>query len=239
MVQSETVAWKDRQHFRYKKEEKSNHTHGHLWEELVVETADGPMRRLIAEDGKPLSPSQQKAEEKRIGNLAKHPGEFRRENQRRKDDESRMPLLLEELPKIYLFQNLGTEGEYTRIAFQPNPSFQEKNYQDRVVHAMAGVMLIHTADMRLRRLDVQLEHRVEFGFGLLGEVSDKTHFTLEREEVLPGYWEPTQVLVHLDGTVLLIKSIARDVDSSQSSFKLVPHNLTAAQAATILRSDDR
>lgn len=236
MVQSEKTAWKDRQHFLYRKEEKSNRTKGHLWEELVVETEDGPMERLIAEDGKPLSPTQERDEQKRIANLAKHPGQFRRENQRRKDDESRMPQLLEELPRIYLFQNLGTDGEYTRIAFQPNPSFQEKTYQDRVVHAMSGVMLIHTADMRLRRLDVQLEHKVEFGFGLLGVVSDTTHFSLARKEVLPGYWEPTKIRVHLDGTILLMKSISRDVESSQHGFELVPHDMTVAEAAGMVRS---
>jgi hypothetical protein len=55
MVQAETAAWKDRQHFLYRSEERSNRTNGQLWEELVVETPDGSMQRLISEDGKPLS----------------------------------------------------------------------------------------------------------------------------------------------------------------------------------------
>jgi hypothetical protein len=29
----------------------------------------------------------------------------------------------------------------TRVAFQPNPSFHEESYQDRVVHAMAVDLL--------------------------------------------------------------------------------------------------
>lgn len=237
MVQAETAAWRNRQHFLYRKEERSNRTKGHLWEEVVVETSDGPMWRLISEDGKPLSNSQEKAEEKRIAYLANHPGEFRRENLRRKNDEARMPDLLRELPKIFLFKNVGSKGDYTRIAFQPNPSFQEESYQDRVVHAMSGTLLIHTTDMRLCGLDVDLDHNVLFGFGLLGEVSDTTHFSLAREEVIPGHWGTTKIRVHLDGTILLMKSISRDVDSSQYGFRLVANDLTVAEAAEMVRSN--
>lgn len=236
MVQAETAAWKGRQHFEYRKEERSNNTKGHLWTELVVETSDGPMQRLISEDGRPLSMSQERAEDKRIDYLANHPREFRRENRRRKEDESRMPELLKEVPQIFLFQYVGTEGDYTRIAFEPNPSFQEKSYQDRVVHAMSGVLLIHMTDMRLCELDVHLNHRVDFGFGLLGEISDKTHFSLARAEVSPGLWKTTKVRVHFDGTILLLKNISRDVDSSQYDFKVIAHNLTVAQAAAMVRS---
>jgi hypothetical protein len=237
MVQAETAAWRNRQHFLYRNEERSNRTNGHLWDELVVETSDGPMQRLIFEDGKTLSNSQKKAEDKRITYLANHPGEFRRKTQRRKDDEARMPDLLREIPNIFLFKTISSEGDYTRIAFQPNPSFQEESYQDRVVHAMSGVLLIHRTDMRLCELDAHLGHRVQFGFGILGELSDKTHFSLAREEVSPGQWTTNKIRVHLDGSILLLKSISRDVDSSHSGFKLVPHDLTVAKAAAIVRSN--
>lgn len=236
MVRAEAAAWRNRPRCMYRKQERSNRTRGHLWEELVVETPDGSMERLISIDGQPLSNDQKETEERRIAYLANHPGRFRRQTQRRNEDEARMPSLLAELPSIFLFQNLGSQGEYTRIGFAPNPSFQEKNYQDRVVHALAGVLLIHTLDMRLARLDAHLEHKVDFGFGLLGEVRDTTNFSLDRNEVIPGYWEPTKLHVHLDGTILLMKSISRDVEASQSRFRLVPQNLTVAQAAALVRS---
>jgi hypothetical protein len=237
MVRAEAAAVRNRQHFLYRKEERSNRTKGHLWDELVVETSDGPMHRLISEDGKPLSNSQKKAEDKRITYLANHPDEFRRETQRRKDDEARMPDLLKEIPNVFLFKTVSSEGDYARIAFQPNPSFQEESYQDRVVHAMSGVLLIHTTDMRLCGLDVHFEHKVEFGYGLLGAVSDGSHFSIARKEVYPGQWKTTNIRVHIDGSILLLKSISRDVDSSQYGFKPVPFDLTAAGAAAIVRSN--
>jgi len=236
VVKAETAAWRNRQHFLYRNEERSNRTGGHLWDELVVETSDGPMQRLVEEDGRPLSDSQKKAEDQRITYLANHPDEFRRKAKRRKDDEGRMPDLLRELPNLFLFKTIGSEGEYTHIAFQPNPSFQEKSYQDRVVHAMSGMLLIHTTDMRLCELDAHLDHKVEFGFGLLGQLSEQTHFSITREEVTPGEWTATRVRIHLDGSILLLKSLSRDVDSSRSGFKLIADDLTVAQAADLVRN---
>ena len=237
MLQAEAAAWKSRQHFIYKNEERSNRTNGRLWDELVVETSDGSMQRLIAEDRKPLSGNQRIAEDQRIAYLANHPGEFRRKAQRRKEDEARMPELLREIPNIFLFRSLDSVGDYTRIAFHPNPSFHEESYQDRVVHAMAGVLIIHKPDMRLCELDAHLEHKVEFGFGILGTLSDRTYLSLAREEVSTGQWTTTKLRVHLDGSILLLKSISRDVDSSRYGFRLVGHDLNVAEAASIVRSD--
>ena len=237
MVQVETAAWRNREHFLYENEERSTRTNGRLWEELVVETPDGSLPRLIAEDGKPLPSSRQKEEDKRIAYWASHPSDFRLARQRREQDEARMPDLLKKVPSIFLFRTISSEGTYTRIAFQPNPSFREKSYQDRVVHAMSGMLLIHTTDRRLCELDARLQHRVEFGYGILGELSDKTHFFLARQEVSPAQWTTTRIRVHLDGSILLLKSISRDVEASRHGFHGVAPDLTVAEAAAIVRSN--
>lgn len=237
MVQTETAAAKNRQHFLYRRDVRSARTKGHLWDELVVETPDGRMHRLISEDGKPLSNDEKKSEDNRIKSLVSHPDDFRREAQERKDDEARMASLLQELPRAFLFQIDGSEGDCTRIAFQPNPSFQEESYQDRVVHAMSGVLLIHTADMRLCGIDAHLDRKVEFGFGLLGKVSDGSNFSIARKEVSPGQWKTTRLRIHMDGSMLLLKSFSRDEDSSHHGFKPVARNLTVAQAAAMVRAN--
>lgn len=237
MLQAETAAWNGRQHFLYRNQERSNRTDGHLWDELVVETSDGSMQRLVSEDGKPLSGTQKQSEDRRIASLANRPNELRRKTQRRRDDEARMPELLKDIPRMFLFQTVGSEGNYARIAFQPNPSFHEESYQDRVVHAMAGMLIIHTKDMRLCELDAHLEHKVEFGFGILGMLSDKTYLSLVRENVSTGQWTTTKLSVHLDGSILLLKSISRDLDSARYDFKPVAHDLKVAEAAAILRSN--
>jgi hypothetical protein len=236
MVQAESSAGRNREHFIYRRVVRSARTKGHLWDELVVETPDGRMHRLIAEDGKPLSTDQQKAEDDRIRYLANHPDAFRKEAQGRKDDEARMTVLLQELPRAFLFHIEGADGDCTRIAFAPNPSFQEQTYQDRVVHAMSGVLRIHTADMRLCGIDAHLDHKVQFGFGLLGEVSDGSNFSIAREPVSAGQWKTIKLRIHVGGSMLLLKSFARDEEASHYGFKQVADHLTVAQAAALVRS---
>ena len=236
MVQAETAAMKDRQRFQYTRESRSTRTKGHLWNELVVETPEGRMHRLVSEDGKPLSAEQAKAEDDRIANLVNHPDDFRRESQGRRDDEGRLARLLRDLPKTFLFRIDGSQGDCTRITFQPNPSFEEQSYEDRVIHAMSGVLFIHTADMRLCGIEAHLDHKVEFGFGLLGEVSDGSSFSITREEVFPGQWKTAKLRIHVNGSMLLLKSFSRDEDSSHYGFKKVANNLSVAQAAAIASS---
>ena len=237
MVQAETAAMKDRQRFQYTREVRSTRTKGHLWKELVVETPEGRMHRLLSEDGKPLSAEQANAEDDRIANLVNHPDDFRREGRARRDDEGRLASLLLDLPRAFLFRIDGSEGDCTRITFKPNPSFEEQSYEDRVIHVMSGVLFIHTTDMRLCGIDAHLDHKVEFGFGLLGEVSDGSTFSITRNEVFAGQWKTAKLRIHVNGSMLLLKSFSRDEDSSQYSFKKVANNLSVAQAAAIACSN--
>jgi hypothetical protein len=91
--------------------------------------------------------------------------------------------------------------------------------------------------MRLCKLDAHLEHKVEFGFGILGVPLDKTTLSLAREEVSGGQWTTTKLRVHLDGSFLLLKTISRDVDFSHHGFKPVAHDMNVAEAAAIVRSN--
>ena len=236
MVRTETAAYKSREHFLYLRKERSARTKGHLWQEVVVETPDGRMHRLIAQDGKPLSAEEKKAEDDRITSLVNHPDQFRREEQARKDDEARLGILMKELPRLYVFSAEGAEGDCLRISFQPNPSFQEQTYQDRVLHATSGFLFIDKTRIRLCGIDAHLDHRVEFGFGLLGKISEDSKFSMTRKEVLPGEWKTATTQIHIDGSMLLLKSYARDEESTHYDFKRVAANLTVAQAAAMVRA---
>lgn len=237
MLRTEIAAYKSREYFLYRQKARSARTKGHLWEEVVVETPEGQMHRLLAQDGRALSIEEQKAEDDRITSLVNHPDQFRREAQARKDDDARLGTLLQELPKVFLFRAEGYDGDCTRIAFQPNPGFQEESFQDRVIHATSGFLFIHLPDMRLCRIDAHLDHKVEFGFGLLGKVSEGSRFSMARSEVMPGEWKTTWTQMHVNGSLLLLKSYSRDEDSIHYAFKPVAAGLTVAQAAALVRSN--
>ena len=63
-----------------------------------METPDGLLRRLIAEDGKPLTADRAAAEDRRIAALAADPSALRAANADRRADEARLGKLLDILP---------------------------------------------------------------------------------------------------------------------------------------------
>ncbi|MFL6428193.1 MAG: hypothetical protein ACJ71S_08115, partial [Acidobacteriaceae bacterium] len=233
MVQNEKHARQHPTFFRYTSVERSTRTGGHLWTENVVETSDGLLRRLIAEDGKPLSADRATAENRRISALVADPSALRAANADRRADEERLGKLLDVLPKTFLFSADGMQGDCVRIAFRPNPDFSPSTYADRIVHGLAGTILIRMPAERLCGIEGHLVDRVSFGFGLLGHIDPSSHFRVERVPVTATDWKSAHIDVHVDGKVLLLKSISRDQNATHSGATPIPPNLSLAQAAAL------
>jgi hypothetical protein len=231
MVQNEEQARQHRTFFRYTSVERSGRTGGHLWTEKVVETPDGLLRRLVAEDGKPLSADRAAAEDRRIAALVADPSELREANADRRADEARMLRLLDIMPQAFLFAADGMQNDCVRIAFRPNPAFSPSTYDERVVHGLAGVILVRMPAERLCGIEGHLVDRVTFGYGLLGHVDQGSHFSVTRVPVTATDWKSSKIAVHVDGKILLLKTISRDQDATHSNAEPLPPNLSLAQAA--------
>ena len=235
MVKNEKQARQDRTYFRYTSFERSARTGGHLWKENVAETPDGILRRLIAEDGKPLTPGRAAEENERIQKLVADPADLVAGNADRRADEARLGKLLDILPQALLFSADGDDGPCTRIAFRPNPAFSPSTYDERIVHGLAGVIMVHEPDNRLCGIKGHLIDRVTFGFGLLGRLDKDSHFAVTRVPVTSTDWKSTRIDVHVDGRILLLKSISRNEEAVHSGHQPLPPELPLAEAAALTR----
>jgi hypothetical protein len=235
MLKNEAAARKTRQYYSFISMERSTRTGGHLWKEKVVETPEGVMRRLLEEDGKPLTPARAADEDRRVAELAAHPEEFQAANADRRGDEARLTRLLEILPRAFILEAAGREGECDRIAYRPNPTYVPATYEERIVHGMAGTVLVHTPDLRLCGIDGHLVDRVSFGYGLLGHVEKGSRFKVTRALVTPTDWKTSHISVHMDGKLLMLKSISRDQESVHTDMQLVPPHPSLAQVAALTR----
>jgi hypothetical protein len=232
---NEVAARQARPHYFYVSEERSARTGGHLWKENVVETTDGPLRRLIAIDNKPLTSGEAEAEQRRIDNLVSHPDEFRRQNQAHKEDEERATQLLQMLSNAFVLTPDGEVNGCLRFNFQPKPDFRPSSYQERVAHEMAGTVSLKRPEDRLCTLDAKIVHPVEFGYGMLGHIDQGGHFSLARRQVDAKNWKSDHISVHVSGRILMLKSLAQDQEAVRTEIRTVPQNLTLAQAAQISR----
>jgi hypothetical protein len=231
MAANEVAARQQVAHFAYTAEERSIRTGGHLWKEKVVETTDGPLRRLIAIDNQPLSPEQAQAEQQRIDSLVKDPNAFRRMNSAHKDDELRATQLLQLLPTAFLMTPAGEANGCVRFTFQPNPSFQPSSYLERASREMSGTVSLKQPENRLCSLDARAFSPIEFGFGMLGHIDQGSHFTLERKRIDETNWKSDRISVHITGKILLFKSLTQDQEATRTEIRVVPQNLSLQQAA--------
>ena len=233
MAANEVAAHKQETRYSYLAEERSTRTGGHLWKEKVVETSDGPLHRLLAIDGRPLSPPEAKAENDRIVELVRHPEEFRRLNAAHTDDESHAAQLLQLLPKAFLLSPDGEENGCIRFAFQPNPAFQPSTYEERAIHAMGGTVAVREPVDRLCSLRARIQHPVEFGYGFLGRIDQGGSFALDRVPVDTNNWKSQHIVVHVVGKILMMKSLVREQETLRTNIQVIPQHLSLAEAAAM------
>jgi hypothetical protein len=234
MLAHESNPAEHRNMYLYLSEERSERTGGHLWTERVVETAMGKVRLLLAEDGKPLSPQQQAAEKAKLADVAAHPNAFRRREQAMKNDEEHAEQMLALLHKAFLFDEPHPDGSDVRIGYRPDPAYQPKTMEEKVLHAMSGAVLVDERTMQLHRIEGKVPTDVSLGYGILGTIHAGSSFATTHEMEPGGEWKGAVVNTAIEGKAMLFKEIGRQEHVAHSEFKQVPDDISVAQAVELI-----
>jgi len=220
--------------YMYLSEERSERTGGHLWTERVIETPIGKVRLLLAEDGKPLSIERQAAEKARLADIAAHPAAFQKREQAMKNDEEHAEQMLALLHKAFLFDDPRPEGSDLKIGFRPDPAYQPKTMEEKVLHSMSGVVLVDERTKQLHRIEGKIPADVSLGLGILGTIHAGSSFSTEHEMEQGGEWKDALVNTAIEGKAMLFKEIGRNEHVVHSDFKRVSDNINVAEAVALL-----
>ena len=201
--------------------------------EVQVETRDGPLSRLLAIDGTALDPGQRQQDDARIGRLMKDPRPLLKLKQAQDEDELKLQKLISLMPRAFLYDYDGVEENLVRVKFRPNPNYSPPTYEARVIHSLAGTILIHSKQTRLARVTGQLMNQVTFGFGLLGRIDSGT-LDFERVEVGPQQWKTAFINIHFSGRAVIFKTINKDQYERRSDFHAVSSDLSLSDAKALL-----
>ena len=201
---------------------------------VQVETKDGPISRIIARDGKPLTADQQRQEDDRLAQLMRDPAEQARVKERHDDDEQRLERLMKLMPDAFLYEFDGMDGGLERLKFRPDPAFNPPTYEARIFHALAGTIWVDPQQKRLEHLKGVILVRVDFGYGLLGHVEKGGTFELKRQQVSATHWKSSLVDIHVTGRIILFKTVSKDQTEVRSDFKPVPMETSLQQARQML-----
>jgi len=199
-----------------------------------VETADGPVTRLVLSSGRPLSALDEEEEQERLNHLLRSPQEQARHRQDFIDDEKRIGRILALLPEAFLFEDAGMEDGCFHLRFRPNPEYPPHSIEARIFHAMRGDLWIDARLKRMERLDGQLEENVDFGYGILGRLYKGGWFRLQRTQVSSTDWKTERLEIHMNGRALFLKTISRETSEVRGGFAPVPAGLSLAQGMKLL-----
>ncbi|HEY3130132.1 MAG TPA: hypothetical protein VGL91_11780, partial [Acidobacteriota bacterium] len=203
--------------------------------QVQVETKDGPLYRLLAIDGTVLNPIQRQQDDVRIDKLMKDPRPLLKLKQAQYEDEIKLQRLMSLMPQAFVYDYDGVEENLLRIKFRPNPGYSPPTYEARVIHSLAGTILIDSERKRLTKVAGHLMNRVEFGYGLLGRIDSGT-LELERVEVGPQLWKTALINIHFSGRVAIFKTINKDQYERRSDFRTVSSDLSLSDAKDLLIS---
>ena len=202
--------------------------------EEQVETRNGPLYRVLALDGIPLTPDQRQQDNARIGRLLHDTSQQAKLKQQYEDDEQKLEKLMRVMPKAFLYDYDGVDGNFVRLKFRPDPSYNPPDYEARVVHSLAGTVLIDPQQKRLAKLSGQLINSVQFGYGIFGHIDNGGTFEIGRVQVGPSQWKTALLSIHLTGRMILFKTINKQQYEVRSNFREVPADLTLSQANELL-----
>jgi hypothetical protein len=200
-----------------------------------VETDKGPVFRLVAKGGSPLGAAEREREDARLDQYVHSPGQIARTQRAHEEDEARLAGIMALLPQAFLFDFAGAStDDLVRINFRPDPAFVPSGYEARVVHALTGSL---TVDARLKRMIEMrgvVAERVDFGYGFLGHVEKGGSFEIHRRQVSAEHWKTDLVDVHVEGKILMLKTVGKDQREARSNFRPVPNGTTLAEAKEML-----
>jgi len=225
-------ASRDRWMYRQDREETGKKT-----TKEIVQTSEGTLERTLAVDGRRLNITEQQNEANRIENLANNRAEQRRREDVKRKDAEQCRAFFKMIPDALIFSYAGREGDLVKLSYQPNPNFQPPSRGARVFNAMAGEIWVHETQQRLVRMSGQLVANVKFAGGLLGHLEKGGHFEVVQRELSPGQWDLVSMEIDMKGKALLFKTIAVQQKEYRSDFRLVPVNLSFAQAARLLEDE--
>jgi hypothetical protein len=200
----------------------------HPVRQWVADTDGGSLKRIVQLDGRTLTPQEQ---QQRMDAFIQDAGARAKQHKSDAHDDEEATKMLRMLPKAFIWTVRGEQGENTLLHFKPDPNFVPPNMETKVFAAMEGDMAVHTKQMRIASLKGRLTHDVTFLGGLLGRMNEGGTFDVERRETgHSGVWQITESHVHVNGHVLLFKTISEQEDDVKTEFRELPAQVSLEQA---------
>lgn len=171
-----------------------------------------PVQKLVAKDGRPLSPGELKKEDERIDKEAAKARERRTRNDaagKQTDPRGDEEITVSRMLALGAFSNARRifPGGRSTIAvdYTGDPHAKTQNRAEAAFKNLAGTVWIDESDHELVHLEGRFAHSFKIAGGLLADIQEGTSFTLEQNKVNNEVWLPTRAEAQGSARLLLYR----------------------------------
>jgi hypothetical protein len=201
--------WREEAQWRYKQIDTTYTGEGKQVEITEVIPLFGtPYERLIAKDGRPLSPAEKKKEEQEYEKafqrrLKDTPAERAARIRKRESEWN----FLRDLPEAYDFSLLGEEAVKGRpawiVGMKPRPGFTPATPRGSMLRHIEGKLWIDKQDVQWAKAEAHVIGTVEIGW-ILARIGPGAEIKLALTRVADGLWFPSALEINGSARVLLV-----------------------------------
>jgi hypothetical protein len=191
-----------------------------------------PYRRLVEEDGKPVSPQKLEKQDRQRRKTVEayvRRAASQTESDRRKAWQAYEKAVeertreIDDIFNVFDVRMAGRDeiGGHDTIAFTltPNPGARPRTDSGKMMQHFSARAWISESDYELVRVEVEAVDAVSFGLGLLGRLHEGATASFERRKVNDEVWLPARVAYGGSGRVLLVRTLRRGGGSEFSNYR--------------------
>jgi len=189
-----------------------------------IESRDGMVARLIALNGRPLTPEKDAAERARLQYLLDNPSDFYRHHKDDQDGKNLAVELIRQLPQAMIYTYAADQtpadhypGPQVVIDFKPDPAFKPRTTKGEALRGLAGRIWIETGSGHMVRMHGSIIKDTNIGWGILARIYSGG--TLDLEQTDTGQrWIFSRLDEHITVRALLVKTINVNVKLQSSGY---------------------
>jgi hypothetical protein len=186
----------------------------------VFYVGDDEVRHLLAKDGKPLSPGEQKKEDdhfnKEFDKLKKKQAELANDPKKQAKQEEEEEAQLSDFLRAERFTNPRRElyhgKDVIAFDFAANPEYKAKKEIDRIIQKLSGILWVDEEAREIVRLEARVDEPVKLGAGILASLHPGSNLVFEQEKINEEVWMPSYMEVHVDARIVIVKFRENAVD---------------------------
>jgi hypothetical protein len=208
-----------------------------------IETPEGSVGRNLQSNGRPLTAAEDAEERQRLNDLLASPSSFQRHIRREQENKQMGLNLLKLMPDAMVWSYTPGQPQLPNqpsgdpalvvIDFKPNPAWSPPNFEAEPLTGLEGRAWIDPRTRRMVRLEANIVHAVNIGWGFVAHIYPGGSVTLQQANVGGQRWIVEHIVEQLELRALMLKTVHQRLVFDTAEYQPVPA-MTYQQAIKIL-----